>query len=683
MFKDLNPQQKKAVGHDDGPLLVFAGAGSGKTRVITYRIARMIYDNVASPNNILAVTFTRKAAGEMKQRVATLLKSKASNDSGFSTPSALPYIGTFHSFGALVLRREAEHVGLPIGFSIYDPNDCLHIIKNNMDDLNLDKKQFNPKSIKNAISSAKNEMIGPDEYQRFVNGPLEEVVSEIYPRYQGDLKSQGAVDFDDLQVLPLKLFMENTDILDKYNDIYKYILVDEYQDTNLIQYKLVKLLAGENKNICVVGDDDQGIYSWRGATIKNILSFERDFPGAEVVKLEKNYRSSRNILQAAYSVIRNNNERAEKELWTDSDKGKKISLFEAKSDKQEAEFVVDKIKELQRNGEQLSNMCILYRTNSQSRAFEEVMIRNTIAYKLIGGTRFYERREIKDILAYLRFLANPLDELSFLRIVNVPSRRIGPKSVEEIKAMASKFGGSDLNSGVLLLILWGITAGVKDWDKYLPLIGIKQQTVNDMEKSPEVREFMDSYGELISLFGKLYELSRKETVSTLIDEILEKTKYIQWIDDDTPQVEERKGNIFELKVVADKYNDQGPRDSMLAFLEDVSLVEQDINTSEDENAVTLMTLHSAKGLEFDIIFMVGMEEGLFPHSMSFTSPSELEEERRLCYVGITRAREKLFITFADNRRTYKGFSDRIPSRFISEIPEDIIEVEHYGNTYSW
>jgi DNA helicase-2/ATP-dependent DNA helicase PcrA len=681
VFEDLNSQQQKAVNHDEGPLLVFAGAGSGKTRVITYRIARLIYDGVTDPHNILAVTFTRKAAAEMKQRVAKYLRKKA-QDEDFSYPRSLPYIGTFHSFGALVLRKESRHVGLPVGFSIYDPNDVQHLIKGIMDNLNIDKKQFNPKRIAGMISSAKNELIGPLEYSKFVNGPMEEVVSEIYPRYQGGLKAQGAVDFDDLQVLPLKLFMENEEVLKKYNKSYRQILVDEYQDTNLIQYKLVKLLAGEHKNICVVGDDDQGIYSWRGATIKNILSFERDFPGAEVVKLEKNYRSTKNILQAAYSVIRNNNERAEKELWTDAGNGKKISIFEARGGKEEAEFVVDKIKSLQRKGIDLKDMAILYRTNAQSRGFEEVLIRNALAYKLIGGTRFYERREIKDILAYLRFLANPLDELSFLRIVNVPSRRIGPKSIEEIRAMADKFGGDKLNTGVLMLTLWGMTAEVKDWDQYLPLVDIKKETIQKMNESPELKEFADDYSEIISLFGRLYELSKKETVSVLINEILERTKYEKWIDDGSPQVEDRKENLFELKVVAEKYSDQGPRDSLLAFLEDVSLVEADINTTEDDDGVTLMTLHSAKGLEFDVVFMTGMEEGLFPHSMSFTSPSELEEERRLCYVGLTRAKKKLFLSFADTRKTYKGFTDRIPSRFISEIPEDVIEMEQF-NSYSW
>jgi DNA helicase-2/ATP-dependent DNA helicase PcrA len=680
VLKDLNNQQKKAVSHDDGPLLVFAGAGSGKTRVITYRIARLIYDAVVPPQNILAVTFTRKAAGEMKERVSKLLRDQ-SLETDFAYPGTLPYIGTFHSFGALVLRKECDEVGLPVGFSIYDPNDCDRLIKNIMEELNIDKKQFNPKRIKGMISTAKNDLIGPKEYQKFVDGPMEEIVANIYPQYQDNLRARGAVDFDDLQILPLKMFMAKKPILEKYQEQYKQILVDEYQDTNLIQYKLVKLLAGSHNNICVVGDDDQGIYSWRGATIKNILSFERDFPDAEVVKLEKNYRSTKTILQAAYAVIKNNNQRAEKELWTDSGNGEKISLFEARGEKEEADFVVKRIQKLQRQGIELSDMCILYRTNSQSRPFEEMLIRKSLAYRLIGGTRFYERREIKDILAYLRFLANPLDELSFLRIVNVPSRRIGPKSIEEIKAVASKYGGEDVHGGVLLLIIWGIMGDVQDWDKYLPLIEIDEETIKSIKKSPVVAEFKQDYKELISLFGKLYDLSKNENVGVLINEILDRTKYEKWIDDDSPQAEDRKENIFELKVVADKYADQGPRDSLIEFLENVSLVENDINPEENEAGVTLMTLHSAKGLEFEVVFMVGMEEGLFPHSMSFTSPSELEEERRLCYVGITRAETKLYLTFANNRRTYKGFSERVPSRFISEIPEDMIEIENYDNRF--
>lgn len=675
MLDNLNPQQKEAVLHNGGPLLIFAGAGSGKTRVITYRIARLISEGIVEPENILAVTFTRKAAGEMKERVLSLLRTqgkgpKVKSKSGFSR---LPFIGTFHSFGALILRKEGRNLGIPVGFSIYDTDDSVHLIKTIMDELNIDKKQFNPNNIKSYISSAKNEMISPKDYPKYAQDPFGEIVAEIYPKYEDKLREQGAVDFDDLQILPLKLFSENKQILKKYNDQYKYILVDEYQDTNTVQYRLVKLLSGKNKNICVVGDDDQGIYSWRGATIKNILSFERDFPGAKIVKLEKNYRSTKNILHAAQSVILHNNERAEKELWTESETGDEILMYEAATERKEAKYVIDKIKELKKEGFEYSEMAILYRTNAQSRAFEEELIRNAVPYKLVGGVRFYERKEIKDIMACLRFLANPQDDLSFFRVINVPPRKIGDKSVSDIKEFTAEVSDGKVGAGLLMLIIWGSLSGVKKWKEYLPGIEVPDSLISKLE-SPEVKEFSESYAKIISLFGKLYEVSMKENVRILIDEILDATKYESWIDDGTPQAQSRKENIFELKVVAERYVSQGPRDSLLALLADVALVEQDFEYEEgtEYDALTLMTLHTAKGLEFDVVFMVGMEEGLFPHSLSFTSPSELEEERRLCYVGITRARKRLFLTFADSRKTYGGLSERIPSRFISEIPMDIV-----------
>lgn len=674
MADELNPQQKEAVNHDKGPLLIFAGAGSGKTRVITHRIARLISDGVVEPENILAVTFTRKAAGEMKERVRKLLSSQSKSlDKKFA--SRLPYIGTFHSFGATILRHEGHLIGLPRGFSIYDSDDSVHLIKGILDELNIDKKQFNPSRIHNLISSAKNELIGPKEYPKFARGPFEEVVAEVYPKYESGLRSQAAVDFDDLQILPLQLFTTYKDVLEKYNKLYKYILVDEYQDTNMIQYKLIKLLAGKDKNLCVVGDDDQGIYSWRGATIKNILSFERDFPNAKIVKLEKNYRSTKNILDAAHSVIERNNERAEKKLWTDRDGGERLVVFEGRHEREEAKYIIEKIKELEGQGVSLSEMCILYRTNAQSRVFEEELLRSAVPYKLVGGVRFYERREIKDMLAYLRFLANPQDELSFMRVINVPPRKLGDKSIERIKELASDLGGSDIGAGLLVLIAWGDVSNVKDWKKYLPMVDLDDKKIKNIVENSKFTDFKEEFSNLISLFGKLYELASKETVRILIDEILEQTKYEDWINDGTPQAQSRMENLFELKVVAEKHSPLGPKDSLLAFLEDVSLVEQDLDedSQKEDDAVTLMTMHSAKGLEFDSIFMVGMEEGLFPHSLSFTSPSELEEERRLCYVGITRAKKYLYLTFADTRKTYGGLTDRIPSRFISEIPMELVK----------
>ncbi len=684
MFEELNPQQKEAVEHGSGPLLIFAGAGSGKTRVITYRIANLIMNKGVEPESILAVTFTRKAAGEMKERIHKLLKESAEKK-GMKYTARLPYIGTFHSFGAYMLRHECEKFGLPQGFSIYDPDDCLHVIKQVMDELNLDKKQFNPNQIKNHISSAKNEMMSPKDYLKFVQGPFDEVVAEVYPKYEEALRAQAAVDFDDLQILPMRLLKEFPEVLKKYNDIYQYILVDEYQDTNNIQYQFVKMLAGPQKNICVVGDDDQGIYSWRGATIKNILSFERDFPGAKIVKLEKNYRSTKNILQAAHAVIKRNNERADKELWTDAEAGVKLSIYEAKDHRDESHYVVDRIRELEREGSEMKDIAILYRTNAQSRAFEEEFLRNAIPYKLVGAVRFYERMEIKDLLAYLRFLANPRDDVSFLRIINTPPRKVGKKTLDDLRKLARSISENTIGVGLLFLIVYGQKQDVADWKQFLPGVEISDDLLSKIAESPEVNKFAKKLDSIVELFGSLYRKTLDNDVRLLIDEILDATKYEDWIDDGTPQAQARKENIFELKVVAEKYVQQGPRDSLLSFLADVALVEQDINEEDkrNDNAVTLMTLHSAKGLEFDTVFLVGLEEGLFPHSMAFTSPAELEEERRLCYVGITRAKKRLFLTFADNRQTYGGVTDRIPSRFISEIPMELVDFDSWSRGSGW
>ncbi len=682
MLDSLNDAQKEAVLHNSGPLLIFAGAGSGKTRVITYRIARLIIEGIAQPENILAVTFTRKAAGEMKERVRTLI-TEAAKANG-KPASRLPYVGTFHSFGAQMLRKDGQHIGLSPSFSIYDPDDCEHIIKEILDDMNLDKKQFNPKNIHNSISSAKNELIGPKEYVKFAHGPFDEVVAEIYPKYEESLRSQDAVDFDDLQIIPLRMLTEVPEMREKYQTMYKHILIDEYQDTNEVQYRLVKSLVGKDRNIVVVGDDDQGIYSWRGATIKNILSFERDFPGAKIVKLEKNYRSTRNILMAASSVISRNNERASKELWTDASHGDKISIYEAKNDRDEARYVVEQIKDSQRAGVKLSDIAVLYRINAQSRVIEEELLRYAVPYKLIGGVRFYERREIKDMLAYLRFLANPLDELSFFRVVNIPPRKIGEKTIQKIRTLAKSVTNGKCTAGLLSLICWGELGEVKNWGEYLPGLNITTEDVEAFTKAEDYAEFKKETSRLVSIFGKLYETSLHCNVRSLIDEILEETNYEDWIDDGTPQAESRIENLFELKVVAERYREQGPRDSLLAFLSDVALVEQDENPKgekNEEDSITLMTLHSAKGLEFDTVFMTGMEEGLFPHSRSFSSPAELEEERRLCYVGITRAKKKLYLSFADSRMTYGGVSDKIPSRFIAEIPSDLVDFEASGNGY--
>ncbi|MEA3356984.1 MAG: 3'-5' exonuclease, partial [Patescibacteria group bacterium] len=490
---------------------------------------------------------------------------------------------------------------------------------------------------------------------------------------------------DDLQILPLRLFEENSVVLKKFNQKYEYILVDEYQDTNTVQYRLVKKLAGEKCNICVVGDDDQGIYSWRGATVRNILQFEKDYPGAEIVKLEKNYRSTRNILHAAHAVIVKNSERAEKELWTDKEHGDKIVVYQARNPRDEAKFVVEKIKQLEREGKNAGEISVLYRINAQSRSLEEELLKNAIPYRLVGAVRFYERREIKDILAYLRFFSNPLDDVAFMRIVNVPPRKIGKKSIEELSSFAHNISGGKIGVGLLILLLWGHSQGVKNWDEYLPGIEVSKDVLKNLG-SDAFEKFAQKHEKLVSLFGRNYDASMQENVRVLIDEILDSTKYEKWLDDGTDQARTRQENLYELKIVAEQYSELGPRDSLLAFLSDVALVEQEkkVEHGQDagDNIITLMTLHSAKGLEFGTVFMIGMEEGLLPHSRSFTSPSELEEERRLCYVGITRAKSGLFMSFAENRRTYGGLADRIPSRFIAEIPEDVIEFTSWNESLS-
>ncbi|MBN1618619.1 UvrD-helicase domain-containing protein [Candidatus Dojkabacteria bacterium] len=676
--------------HNNGPLLVFAGAGSGKTRVITYRIARLIKDHICEPENILAITFTRKAAGEMKDRVKSILAKLAEQSKDFAYPRS-PLISTFHAFGAYILRKDGHYIGIDRNFSIFDPNDTEVLIKQIMDELNIDKKQFNPANIRYSISSSKNEMIDPKQFKQFVQSSFDEVVASVYPKYEEQLREQGAVDFDDLQILPLVLFKENPTVLERYNNQFKYILVDEYQDTNEVQYRLVKYLAGKNNNLCVVGDDDQGIYRWRGATIKNILSFEKDFKGTVVVKLEKNYRSTQNILDSAYAIVHKNNERVEKKLWTDSEKGSPIHVYEAKRDFDEAKFVIDKILDLSdinnnENSVRLKDIAILYRTNAQSRIFEEELLKNAIPYRLVGGLRFYERREIKDLLAYLRFLANPRDEVSFQRIINTPPRKIGIKSILSMNHFVKKTFNGRINLGLFLIIAWKVTDKSSDWKKEFSTYDIDDFIINLIKTDDQCKAFIERYAELVSLFGKLWDFSMKNNVRLLLDEVLSQVKYIDWIDDGSDDAVARKENIFELKVIADRYSDYKSRDSLLSFLADIALVEQDQISDKDvdeNDMVTLMTLHSAKGLEFDTVFIVGMEEGLFPHSLSFASVSDLEEERRLCYVGITRAKKRLYLTFAGNRKTYTGLTDRIPSRFISELPEELVKFDSWNSGESY
>jgi len=658
----LNPEQKKAVECTEGPLLVFAGAGSGKTRVITSRIAYLISEKKVQPQNILAVTFTKKAAGEMQERIKSILK-----DIGASIED-LPAVGTFHSIGALFLRQNAKAVGLTNNFSIYDSDDSENLIKELMIERQIDIKQIKPQSISYLISAAKNEMVTPENFGSHYGGYLEDIAAEIYPAYQKQLKTQNSVDFGDLLYLAVKMLEENEEVRKHYQDKFEYLLIDEYQDTNNAQYKFARLLSEKHQNICVVGDDDQGIYAWRGADIKNIQSFEEDFTKVTVIKLEQNYRSTKNVISAAVAVIQQNNKRVDKKLWTDNNDGENISVYQARDQEDESEYVTEKIRHMRDMHIPLSNVAILYRTNYQSRAIEEALLKTGVPYKLVGGFRFYERKEIKDVISYLRFLYNIKDELSLGRIINVPSRKIGPKTVAALHDLARQ---ADCSIGELLVSAYAL--GHPESQAIIDLGGGLLNRVNEV--SGELAKFAS----LISTFGYLYVEARKKNLLDIIDLILEKTNYIQWFDDGTDQAQMKKENVTELKNVAYQYVKKYSEKSLEMFLNEINLIEQEQDKNQDGSGsyVNLMTLHSSKGLEFDYVFVIGMEEGLLPHSRAFTDESELEEERRLCYVGITRAKQKLTLTFAETRLTREGFTSQIPSRFLGEIPQDICEY------YSW
>jgi len=659
---NLNPEQKKAVECTEGPLLVFAGAGSGKTRVITNRIAYLISEKHIQPNNILAVTFTKKAAGEMLERIKSILKDIGANIED------LPSVGTFHSIGALFLRQNAKAVGLTNNFSIYDSDDTENLIKELMIERQIDIKQIKPQSVSYFISAAKNEMISPETFGSHYGGYIEDIAAEIYPAYQKQLKTQNSVDFGDLLYLTVKMLEENEEVRKHYQDKFHYLLIDEYQDTNNAQYKFARLLSEKHQNICVVGDDDQGIYAWRGADIKNIQSFEEDFSNVTVVKLEQNYRSTKNVISAAVAVIQQNNKRVDKKLWTDNGEGENISVYQARDQEDEAEYVVEKIRHMREMHIPLSNIAILYRTNYQSRAVEEALLKTGVPYKLVGGFRFYERKEIKDVISYLRFLYNIKDELSLGRVLNVPTRKIGPKTVATLHDLARQV---DCSIGELL-----VAAYVNSHPESKDIVDLGG---NLLSRVDSVASELGKYLSLISTFGFLYVEARKQNLLDIIDIILEKTKYIQWFDDGTDQAQMKKENVTELKNVAYTYVQKYPSNSLEMFLNEINLIEQEQDKNQDGSGsyVNLMTLHSSKGLEFNYVFVIGMEEGLLPHSRAFTDESELEEERRLCYVGITRARQKLTLTFAETRLTREGFTSQIPSRFLGEIPQEICEY------YSW
>ncbi|PGZ92859.1 MULTISPECIES: DNA helicase PcrA [unclassified Bacillus (in: firmicutes)] len=638
LLQGLNPMQKEAVKTVDGPLLIMAGAGSGKTRVLTHRIAYLLGEKGVAPWNILAITFTNKAAREMRERIFNLVGKDAEDI----------WVSTFHSMCVRILRRDIDRIGFNRSFSILDTTDQLTVIKNILKEKNLDSKKFDPRSILGSISSAKNELQTATDYSRDAFTPYEKVVGEIYASYQDRLRKNHSLDFDDLIMMTINLFERVPEVLQYYQRKFQYIHVDEYQDTNHAQYKIVKLLAEQFKNICVVGDSDQSIYRWRGADISNILSFEKDYDKAQVILLEQNYRSTQTILDAANAVITNNSNRKAKKLWTENGQGTPIHYFRAASEQDEGYFVAGKLAEWKKEGvHQYGDVAILYRTNAQSRAMEEVLVKSNIPYKMVGGVKFYDRKEIKDILAYLRFIANPDDEISFSRIINVPKRGVGAASVDKI---------------------------------------INYSIMNDLSLSDTLEQidFVGLSGKITKAVGDFHAMAKNWqqmldylSVTELVEEVLDKTGYIQVLkDENTIESASRIENIEEFLTVTNAFEESSEDKSLVSFLTDLALV-SDIDQADKEESqadeVILMTLHSAKGLEFPVVFLIGLEEGIFPHSRSLMDEEEMEEERRLAYVGITRAEKDLYITNAQTRTLYGRTSVNQESRFINEIPDELLD----------
>ncbi|KAA3616377.1 MAG: hypothetical protein DWQ05_11620 [Calditrichaeota bacterium] len=645
LLNTLNPAQHEAVVAQDGPILVLAGAGSGKTRVLTYRIAWLIANSKCHASQIMAMTFTNKAAGEMKERLGTL-------GIGMAWDS---WIGTFHSLGARILRREAEKLGMQRTFNIYDSQDQLGCIKIIMEELNINKERFSAKAIHYYISNAKNAFVGPEKYAQMAASELEQVAAEVYKRYLKFLRQNNAMDFDDLLMMPVVLFKEFPDVLKRYSQQFKYILVDEFQDTNRAQFEFLRLLTADTKNIFVVGDDDQSIYRWRGADLRNILDFNKSFDEAQVYRLEQNYRSTKNIIAAAHSVIVNNSGRHEKELWTEREPGSKIQLLESGTDYEEAEFVVQKLKsETDVMAIGLKDIAILYRTNSQSRSLEDGLRRNGLPYVVIGGLRFYERKEIKDALAYLRVVVNPLDSISLRRIINYPRRAIGETTVQKLSHYAL------LKKCTLFEVL--------EFVDEVP--GISTKALNSIRRFYQMmKKYMDTKEDAAPL-----ELVRLLIEETGMPQIFK--------DENTPESLSRLENIRELVNGLREHFDRNPEASLDSFLEEVALITDIDSLDEKDKAVTLMTLHAAKGLEYPVVFITGCEEGLFPLSRSAENRDDLEEERRLFYVGATRAEEKLYLSFCTYRRRFGESSNSAPSRFLRELDQNLVEHHTMFNAFT-
>jgi DNA helicase-2/ATP-dependent DNA helicase PcrA len=631
----LNPEQRAAVTHPGGPLLILAGAGSGKTRVLTHRIAFLIRDLGVPARKILAVTFTNKAAKEMRGRLQKLV-----GDAALADLTA----GTFHAFCARLLRRDGPEVGLDRGFAIYDEADQRALLRQAMGDAGVSERLFSPGAVGAVISGAKNELRGPADLANEARGQLDRVAATVWRRYEALLKENNAVDFDDLLVLPCRLFETSDRALEKWQDRYDQVLVDEYQDTNRAQYVLLRYLAGAHQNLCVVGDDDQSVFSWRGADVRNILDFERDYPNATVVKLEQNYRSTQRILDSAHSVVRHNEARKEKKLWTERKGGDPVTVIQAHDEHHEAETIAREIERLRREGDATSarDVAVLYRTNAQSRAIEDVFRGFGLAYQVVGGVSFYARREVKDVLAYLRLLRNPVDSVAIARVLNTPPRGIGAKGQAGLAAFAKERGVP-------------IAAALVDAEQ-----------ASEIPKRQAVA--MVAFGRLL---GRIRDELTVKDLPEIVDEVVRATGYGAYLKDGTEDGEERYANVLELRTIAEDYVNLPREEQLASFMEEVALVSDVDEFAEAKPAATLITMHAVKGLEFPIVFVTGMEEGVFPHSRSLEDERQLEEERRLCYVAITRAMRRCYFTFARRRQLFGRTNENPPSRFLRELPNDI------------
>ncbi len=638
-FQELNQKQKEIVLADGGPILVIAGAGSGKTKVLTFRIAYLVNEKKLDPSRIVAMTFTNKAAGEMKERVNGLIGKMINL-----------WIGTFHSIFARMLRQEAPSAGYGKDFSIYDTDDQLRLIKSIIENNKISVDQYSAKSVLDEISRAKNNLVSPDAYRDSARSYFEEIVSKIYHEYVSNLQKNNAFDFDDLITVPLRIFSANKEILEKYQNRFRYILVDEFQDTNRAQYLLLRYLVGEERNIFVVGDDDQSIYRWRGADIRNILDFEKDFPDAKIFRMEQNYRSTQNILAAANSLVSYNRSRREKNLWSNREPGEKVTLIEVENERSEAKAVVEKIKdEVFKNKRSFQDFAILYRTNAQSRVLEDQIRQSGMSYIIVGGLRFYERKEIKDILAYLKLITNSRDDISLKRIINFPQRGIGQRTLEKVQNWSSSKGMSMFES-------------LRDIN-----------SISDISQS--IKDKILSFYKLIKKYIDLKDtISPNELVHALVDEISILKMYKE---EGTIEAQERAANIRELLSAVSEYARRSETPSLSGFLEEVSLI-TDIDSWDDRaNAITLMTLHSAKGLEFPVVLITGLEEDLLPIAQSREDQGRLEEERRLFYVGLTRAKDKVYLFTSQRRSLFEDVRSRLPSRFIDEIEPEVVQRINY------